>query len=64
MGIYATVIFVLGMTERLADLMDATVDPFVLDLDVERLPKRVRPHRRWSSSDLPEQPGKDGEPGK
>ena len=48
MGIYATVLFVLGMTERLADLVDATVDPWVLDLDEERLPKRVRtgPARR------------------
>jgi len=46
MGIYATVVFILGMTERLADLVDATVDPFVLDLDEERLPQRVRPPRR------------------
>lgn len=42
MGIYATVLFVLGMTDRLADLVDARVDPFVLDLDAERLPQRVR----------------------
>lgn len=42
MGIYATVLFVLGMTGRLADLLDATADPFVLDLDEERLPQRVR----------------------
>lgn len=45
MGIYATVLFVLGMTERLADLVDARADPFVLDLDAERLPKRVRTSR-------------------
>lgn len=45
-GIYATVLFVLGMTARLADLVDATVDPFVLDLDEERLPKRVRLPKR------------------
>ncbi len=42
MGIYATVLFVLGMTERLVDLVDARHDPFVLDLDEERLPQRVR----------------------
>lgn len=42
MGIYASVLFVLGMTERLADLVDARVDPFVLDRDEESLPRRVR----------------------
>jgi transcriptional regulator with XRE-family HTH domain len=46
MGIYATVIFVLGMTERLGELLDATKDPWVLELDEERLPERVRPPRR------------------
>lgn len=46
MGIYATVLFVLDMTARLGDLADARADPFVLDLDEERLPKRVRPARR------------------
>jgi transcriptional regulator with XRE-family HTH domain len=46
-GIYATVLFVLGMTERLADLADARIDPFVLDRDEETLPRRVRaPTRR------------------
>ena len=42
MGFYASALFVLGMTERLADLVDARVDPFVLDLDEERMPQRVR----------------------
>ena len=42
MGIYATALVVLGMTDRLADLADASADPFVLDLDAERLPQRVR----------------------
>jgi transcriptional regulator with XRE-family HTH domain len=42
MGLYATILFLLGMTERLADLVDARVDPYVLDLDDERMPKRVR----------------------
>jgi transcriptional regulator with XRE-family HTH domain len=45
-GVYATVLFVLGLVDRLADLADATVDPFVLDLDEERLPRRVRTPRR------------------
>jgi transcriptional regulator with XRE-family HTH domain len=42
LGIAATVLFVLGMTDRLRDLCDATVDPYLLDLDEERLPERVR----------------------
>jgi hypothetical protein len=42
MGIYATTLFVLGMTDRLADLADASADPFLFDLDEERLPRRVR----------------------
>ncbi len=46
LGIYASILFVLGMTERLADLVDARVDPYVLDLDAERLPQRVRPPRK------------------
>jgi transcriptional regulator with XRE-family HTH domain len=44
-GIYATVLFVLGMTGQLADLVDPSADPFVLDLDQERLPQRVRIRR-------------------
>jgi len=46
MGAYATVLFVLGMTDRLAELLDASVDPYVLDLDEENLPKRVRTKTR------------------
>lgn len=42
MGIYATVLFILGMQDRLGDLASAQADPFVLDLDEERLPERVR----------------------
>jgi len=42
MGIYATVLFVLGLHTRLADVADAKADPYLLDLDEERLPKRVR----------------------
>ena len=42
MGFYATVLFILGMSDRIADLADAREDPYLLDLDAERLPKRVR----------------------
>jgi transcriptional regulator with XRE-family HTH domain len=42
MGTYATVLFVLGMTERLADLADVRSDRLGLLLDEERLPQRIR----------------------
>jgi transcriptional regulator with XRE-family HTH domain len=42
MGIYATVLFVLGLSERLAELADASTDRIGLDLEDERLPQRVR----------------------
>ena len=44
MGIYATVLFVLGMAERLGDVADASTDRVGLDIAEERLPKRVRSH--------------------
>jgi transcriptional regulator with XRE-family HTH domain len=46
MGIYATVLFVLGMTERLGELADVRQDELGLQLDEERLPQRVRHKRR------------------
>lgn len=47
-GIYATVLFVLGMNERLADIASAKFDEVGLALEEERLPKRIdfRPRRR------------------
>ena len=53
MGIYATVLFVLGMADRLSALADASSDRIGLDLEEERLPQRVRAvHRdRGSRSD-------------
>jgi hypothetical protein len=39
---YATVLFVIGMVERLAELVDAKNDPVGLQLEEESLPKRVR----------------------
>lgn len=42
LGIYATVMFVLGMTERLADLADPRHDAIGLRLEDERLPQRIR----------------------
>jgi hypothetical protein len=45
-GSYATVLFVLGMAERLADLVDAKNDPVGLQLEEENLPKRIRGAQR------------------
>jgi len=45
MGIYATVLFVLGMAHRLGDLIEPSTDRLALALDEERLPRRVRTSR-------------------
>ncbi len=42
LGIYATVLFVLGMTDRLAELADPRHDAVGLSLEEERLPQRIR----------------------
>jgi len=41
-GSYATVLSVLGMADRLADLVDPKNDPVGLQLEEENLPKRIR----------------------
>lgn len=48
-GIYATVIFVLGMIDRLGGLVDSASDQLGRVLEDERLPRRVRPQRRKAS---------------
>ena len=45
-GVIATVIFVLGMTDRLADIADASHDRLGLDLESEKLPKRISSSRK------------------
>lgn len=42
LGIYATVLFVLGMADRLGQLADPLTDAVGLSLEEERLPKRTR----------------------
>ena len=42
LGIYATVLFVLGLAEHLDDLADIRNDPIGRALDEENLPKRIR----------------------
>jgi hypothetical protein len=41
-GIYATVLFVMGMVERVGDLADPKSDTVGLQLEEEHLPQRIR----------------------
>ena len=50
MGIYASVLFVLGMADRLGSLADAASDQIGLSLEEERLPRRIRTPRAKSSA--------------
>jgi hypothetical protein len=45
-GSYATVLFVMGMADRLAELADVRNDPVGLQLEEENLPKRIRGARK------------------
>ena len=46
MGIYATVLFVLGLASPLADLADPKSDSVGLQLEEEHLPQRIRTARK------------------
>ena len=46
---YATVLFVIGVVDRLADLVDAKNDAVGLQLEEESLPKRVRAAKKQKS---------------
>jgi DNA-binding XRE family transcriptional regulator len=46
LGTYATVLFVLGMVDRMADVADPRHDSVGLELEEERLPERIRLSRR------------------
>ena len=41
-GAYARVFFILGMVDRLAELVDIAVDKLGQELEAEKLPKRIR----------------------
>ncbi len=45
-GIYATVLAILGLAEGLAQVADRGVDSLGLDIEESRLPRKVRPSRR------------------
>ena len=46
LGMYATVLFVLGMTDRLSDLADPKYDATGLRLEGELLPQRIRQRKK------------------
>ena len=45
MGVYAMALFVLGFGEAIGEIVDPRRDDIGLLLDVDRLPKRVRPKK-------------------
>ena len=47
-GFYAAVLLVLGLADRLAEIVDASTDGLGLALESEKLPQRVRWPRRVS----------------
>ncbi len=46
LGAYAKMLFILGMIQRLVELVDPKFDEFGLLLDLESLPKRIRIPRK------------------
>ena len=46
MGIYATVLFLLGLIDGLGQVADRSTDNLGLDIEEHRLPKKVQPRRR------------------
>ena len=48
LGIFATILFILGMSDRLSDLVDSSHDPVGLELEEERLPKRIRQSKGYN----------------
>jgi hypothetical protein len=49
MGIYATVLFALGFSERLSDLADPRHDSTGLQLEEDHLPLRIRMKRKHAA---------------
>ena len=46
MGIYATVLSLLGLIEGLGDIADRGTDTLGLDIDEDRLPQKIQPRGR------------------
>ena len=50
MGVYATVLAILGLADGLAQVADRRNDSLGLDVDESRLPRKVQPRRRTRTS--------------
>ncbi len=46
MGIYATVLSILGLTKGLGQTADRRIDSLGLDIEEDRLPKKIQPRSR------------------
>lgn len=53
MAIYASVLFALSMIDHLLEVADPALDELAGDLDVARLPERIRSRKRPSPSAIP-----------
>lgn len=49
MGVYATVLAILGLAEGLEEIADRRNDSLGLDIEEDRLPRKVQPTRRRAS---------------
>lgn len=52
MGIYATVLFILGLSERLTELADLSNDNIGQIFEEEILPKRIRQSKKWFKDEV------------
>jgi transcriptional regulator with XRE-family HTH domain len=52
-GIYASVLFAMGMISRLSELVDANYDVVGRTLEEENLPKRIHIKRRTANNEPP-----------
>lgn len=50
LGVYATILFILGLSDRLSDLAEPSTDSLGLQLEEERLPQRIRRSRKREGS--------------
>jgi transcriptional regulator with XRE-family HTH domain len=50
-GIYVTILFILGLEQKIADLADIRADEVGLDLEEERLPQRIHLAKRPKEKD-------------
>lgn len=57
LGTYATVLFVLGLHDRLAELADVKTDTVGLELEEENLPQRIRRPRKSGTTRTDEKGG-------